>query len=593
MASLRYPSSQFVFPNVTSPANAAYDGRVSATFAGRPPSSWRGTSASSPKSLPLHSLLRSQGCITAFCFRPSFSLIVGVSNNLSCSRRHKTHASETVRTVRIPYIPPEVWGLIIQHACLFHHDPLDTSQELSFLESASTQLATYRMCMDTKRSLSLVSRQWNALARSFLYEFVWISRAAQAKALARTLLMEFVENLSSSGKFIRRLHIETPALERCAPADLRTILDYSPHLSIYSDHHSVQRSVLETAPDRRCSPEAILTLVAQPKLRRLSWTSYDDAPFEIRMAPFVHNLTTRLEYLELCSRSPNLPSLNNALAGSSSSAHKGFQHLQMNVHLPSLRALKVSLDNNTFAVLASWDMPALTNLSVLSSDFSYTGEGFSRFFQAHGKKLTQLELGHSSSLIEEYYLTMPQHLVALQQLNQNQQPPPVPLAEWCPNLREFICSADAEWHWQSPDWIAPHILLPSHPRVELIGIRDIDTRLLEDPIAPLDVDKSYTYDAFAFDNDDDLADTPYFLLFEQISSLLQGDAFPNLRFVRDLSAESHRLRTVRPHPRVLQFWKKVVARCAERAVWFEDCTGVNITQGALRRATLTALDADS
>lgn len=442
------------------------------------------------------------------------------------------------------------------------------------------------MSMSTKRNLSLVSKQWNALTRSFLYEFVWISRAAQAKALAKTLLMEYVENLSSSGRFIRRLHIETPALERCAPADLRTILDYSPHLSIYSDHHSVQRNILEDSPDPRCSPEEILKLVAQPKIRRLSWTSYDDVPFELRMAPLVQNLTTRLEYLELSSRSPNLPSFN-ILAGSSSGSH--LEHLQMNVHLPSLRALKVSLDNNTFAVLASWDMPALTNLSVLSSDFSYTGEGFSRFFQAHGRKLTQLELGHSSSLIEEYYLTTPQHLVALQQQNQNQQQaqPPVPLAEWCPNLREFICSADAEWHWQSPDWIAPHILLPAHPRVELIGIRDIDTRLMEDPpIRPVvEHNDSDWYDAF--ENDEDLAvDTPYFLLYQQFSSLLQGDAFPNLRFVRDLSTESHNLRTKAPHPRILQFWKKVVARCAERAVWFEDCTGVNVTQGALRRAAL-------
>ncbi|KAI0677713.1 hypothetical protein C8Q78DRAFT_106397 [Trametes maxima] len=515
------------------------------------------------------------------------TLLVRIRSKL---RRPRAEDEPEPFHLRIPFIPPEVWGIIIQHACLFNHDPLDTARELSFLESPSTQLATYRASMATKKSLSLVSKQWNALARGFLFEFVWISRAAQAKALARTLLMEYVENLPSSGKFIRRLHIETPALERCAPADLRTILDYSPHLYIYSDHHSVQRSAYEDAPDPRCSPEEILKLVAHPKIRRLSWTSYDDVPFELRMAPLGSNLTTRLEYLELSTRSPSIPNLSTILSGSSSSSAGDFQHLQMNVHLPALRALKVSLDNNTFAVLASWDMPNLTNLSVMSSDFSYTGEGFSRFFQAHGAKLTQLELGHSSSALEEYYLTTPQHLLALQQQNQNQHQPPVPLAEWCPNLREFICSADAEWHWQSPDWIAPHILLPSHPRVELIGIRDIDTRLLEDPMTPLDARQPYGADV-----DDKLfdallcadADTPCFPLFEQISSLLRRDAFPALRFVRDLSTESHRMRTVRPHPRVLQFWRKAVARCAERGVWFEDCTGVNITQRALRRATLS------
>ena len=117
---------------------------------------------------------------------------------------------------------------------------------------------------------------------------------------------------------------------------------------------------------------------------------------------------------------------------------------------------------------------------------------------------------------------------------QHTSPQPVPLAEWCPNLRELICSADAEWHWQSPDWIAPHILLPTHPRVELIGIRDIDTRLREDP----DVVGT---------------NTPYFPLYEQLSSLLRRDAFPNLRYVRDMSEESHRMRMVQPDERV--FWK--------------------------------------
>ncbi|KAH9939350.1 uncharacterized protein BXZ73DRAFT_99553 [Epithele typhae] len=485
-------------------------------------------------------------------------------------RRNKSHGNQVVFSdpLRLPYIPPEVWGLIIQHTCIFVHDPLDTSQELSFLESPSTQLATYRTSMATKRSLCHVSKQWNALTRPFLYEFVWISRAAQAKALAHTLLMELVDNFSSSGNYIRRLHIETPALERCAPADLRTILDYSPQLSIYSDYHSVARNTLEDAPDPRCSPEEILRLVAHPKIRRLSWTSYDDAPFELRMAPLVRNLTTRLEYLELSSRSPHLHSLNTALGGGTGSSGKPPSYLEMNVHLPSLRALKVSLDNNTFAVLASWDMPALTNLSVLSSDFSYTGEGFSAFFQSHGRKLTQLELGHSSSLIEEYYLTTPS-----------------------------TCFRTSSTSRSRPDWIAPHILLPSHPRVELIGIRDINTRLMDDPIAPLDPGGDGPYPVFpAHDWELDAsfgadADTPYFLLSEQISSLLRSASFPNLRFVRDLSADSHHMRTFKPQRRVLQFWTKVVAQCAERGVWFEDCTGVNITQGALRRAAMTCTEA--
>ena len=89
------------------------------------------------------------------------------------------------------------------------------------------------------------------------------------------------------------------------------------------------------------------------------------------------------------------------------------------------------------------------------------------------------------------------------------------------------------------------------------------------------------------------APNPYFLLSAQMASLLRADAFPRLRFVRDLSAASRALRGARPPPpRVRAFWRGVVARCAERGVWLEDCHGVNITQGALRRAELTAADAD-
>ncbi|KIP05426.1 hypothetical protein PHLGIDRAFT_152532 [Phlebiopsis gigantea 11061_1 CR5-6] len=328
------------------------------------------------------------------------------------------------------------------------------------------------------------------------------------------------------------------------------ILELAPNLSIYSDHHSVQRSLYDDGPDPRCSPEAILKLVANPKLRRLSWTSYGDAPFQQRMTPLLTNLAVHLEYLELSSCSPNFRSI---FAQPSDSLRT-----RMDVRLPSLRALKVSLDNNTFAVLSSWDMPRLTSLSVLSSDFSYTGPGFASFFEAHGVKLTQLELGHSSSLIEEHYLTAP---------HRPGPPTPVPLAKWCPNLREFICSADAEWHWQSPDWIAAHILLAAHPRVELIGVRDLDARLRDDP--------------------DGYSREPYLALLELLASLLRRDAFPALRFVRDMSLESHRIRSVRPPPRVAQFWERVIERCGERAVWLEDCFGVNVTRRTLLRAQHT------
>ncbi|TFY77574.1 hypothetical protein EWM64_g6435 [Hericium alpestre] len=53
-----------------------------------------------------------------------------------------------------------------------------------------------------------------ALVKTYLYEFMWISRAVQAKTLVHMLLLEGMEGMGSSGHFIRRLHIEMPVLER-------------------------------------------------------------------------------------------------------------------------------------------------------------------------------------------------------------------------------------------------------------------------------------------------------------------------------------------------------------------------------------------
>ena len=382
---------------------------------------------------------------------------------------------------------------------------------------------------------------------------MWIRRAGQAKALARTLLTQnIVDGKVPSGLYIRRLHMDTKVLERCAVADIRTILDYAPNLVMYSDFHSVRRHRYDEAPDPRCTPEQMFETLAHPKnqLKRLSWTNYnDDSPFPFHISPVLQRASSSLEYLELSSSNFYFPPTEdlNALLPS------------MVVTLPALRSLKVTLDNVTFAVLASWEMPLLANLSVLSTDFSYAGSGFAQFFAAHGAKLHQLELGHSSSLVEEHYLPTSTPRLS------------IPLAQWCPNLAEFICSADADWNWQTPDWIAPHILLPTHPHLRMIGIRDMDRRLQFDAEGPLAGD---TYN-----------DAPFFPLVEQMASLLRKDAFPKLQFVRDLSRESHAMRNVgRVEGRVLKFWGRVLERCREREVWLEDWTGVNITQRDLLRA---------
>ncbi|KAJ7346208.1 hypothetical protein DFH08DRAFT_914963 [Mycena albidolilacea] len=473
----------------------------------------------------------------------------------------------------LPELPPELWILILEYSTypsspggeITAYAP-EPSVELpsSFLSTALTpaslapRLAHYRASMRHKRNLTLVSKQWHQYAQPVLYSFVWLARAAQAKALALTLLCQACcldpasgpATDTSAGRFIRRLHIETPALERCNPADLRAVLAYAPALEVYSDYRSVRRGAL--------SADLLGALAQGGALRGLSWTNYDDPALVglgvglgMGVGVGLGHMGGRLEYLELnfvsSAEGPAKAHFDLAMGGAGAEA----------LSLPALKTLKVALDNATFAVLSTWDLPALRNLSVLSADFSYASAGFRRFFAVHGARLRQLELGHSSAHIEEHYLTAPPPTAA--GANGGGAAHGLSLAEWCPHLEEFVCSADAAWDWQHPDWIAPHLLLPAHPTVTLIGIRGIDARLWD-------------------------GDAAFFGLRAQVESLLRREAFPRLRYVRDLSAGSDALRRGRGGMRVVKFWEGVLERCRREQVWLEDWRGWNVTSGSLRRA---------
>ncbi|KAF8639386.1 hypothetical protein AX17_001542 [Amanita inopinata Kibby_2008] len=489
----------------------------------------------------------------------------------------------TVPRHPLPVLPPEIWLLILRFAISYSTDynpinfPADTDacdEPISFItfphshSHLELRLRYYYASMQEKLALTMVCKHWYKIAQELLYEFIWLNRASQATALATTLLRQRdpripVELRSThKGHLIKRMHIETPTMERCSPSDLRIIIDCAPYLIVYSDYRSVRRNMY-AEPCNPSSPTQLFSALAHPNnnLRRLSWTNYDDLSFHLHMSPMLSSTAANLEFLELTFCSTDLYSVKTA-----PSHNPG-----MSLTLPALRSLKVTLDNATFSVLASWVMPVLENLSVVSADFSYAGLGFSEFFKVHGQKLYQLELGHSTSMIEEHYLTIPVD----PPLNNGARS--IPLAQWCPNLREFICSADAEWNWQNPDWIAPHILLPSHPRLEFIGIRDMDKRLLDDlSLVPV--------------NDE----SPFFMLLSQMETLLQREAFPNLRFIRDmcLNSDLMRRRAYRSGVSggcVLNFWSQVLELCRNSGVWLEDYRGTNVTMRDLQRAHAEAL----
>ncbi|KAF9473823.1 hypothetical protein BDN70DRAFT_885493 [Pholiota conissans] len=276
---------------------------------------------------------------------------------------------------------------------------------------------------------------------------------------------------------------------------------------------------------------------------------------------------------------PSVASLSLSDGGEPITSIDGFAFA---LSLPSLRALKATLDDATFVVLSTWDMPSLEQLAIVAADYGYAAPGFRRFFEVHGSKLRQLELGHSSGAIEEAWITEPAGQSYL-----DDDSSAITLEAWCPLLKEFICSADAEWNWQRPDWIAPHVLLPSHKGVKFIGVRDMEKRLMSDldealrrrrgdggrtrrdnfevvegwedwedgdedeEVEDQEVDEQNEEEEDGEESRERREDDPYFALLQQFGSLLRPEAFPALRYVRDMSWESDIMRrtcTMRPLP---------------------------------------------
>jgi len=345
-------------------------------------------------------------------------------------------------------------------------------------------------------------------------------------------------------------------------------------------------------------------------LKRLTWTNYDNtSTFPIHISSVLsspYSPSSSLEFLELgcfdfgldVVRGFIVKSPSSSSSSSSSELVEGGEGERgkwgWGVELVNLRSLKLTLDDTTFGILSKWVLPRLRNLSIVSSSSSSSsspscfhlgqGDGFSRFFATHGERILQLELGHSSALIEEYYLPTHSHSHPPSPSPSPHsaaaaaaEPHKFPLAQYCPNLLEFICSAtDADWNWRTPDWIAPHPSLPTHPTLQLIGVRDLHLRLHPHPHPSHHHNYNHNHGP------------PHWILSEQICSLLNRELFPSLRFVRDLSVESHLRRTgidadadadtdtdvdVGGEDVLLRFWWGVLERCKVGGVWFEDWTG--------------------
>jgi len=135
-----------------------------------------------------------------------------------------------------------------------------------------------------------------------------------------------------------------------------------------------------------------------------------------------------------------------------------------------------------------------------------------------------------------------------------------------PHLKHFICSTNAsEWHWETPDWIAPHVLMPEHFGVERIGVWGLEGKVVRGGGGDFDgagvtlgigrrrrrrTTSRWSHDDMSStqgeDEDDNqqhlLEEQPFFMLQEQFGSLLRREAFPSLVCIRDMSWESDLIR---------------------------------------------------
>jgi hypothetical protein len=177
----------------------------------------------------------------------------------------------------------------------------------------------------------------------------------------------------------------------------------------------------------------------------------------------------------------------------------------------------------------------------------------------HGGGLVSFEIvGGGESGEEEGWITERENGIGHPTSSVHQQRQNLHLPSTSPLLKHFICSTNAsEWNWETPDWIAPHVLMPEHFGVERIGVWG-----LEDKVVRGDYDgvgttfrigrrrrtmSTWTTSSQSRSSQDDdeerlLEEQPFFMLQEQFGSLLRREAFPSLVCIRDMSWESDLIR---------------------------------------------------
>jgi hypothetical protein len=233
----------------------------------------------------------------------------------------------------------------------------------------------------------------------------------------------------------------------------------------------------------------------------------------------------------------------------------------LSLTLPLLHSLRIPLTSPTLLVVATWSLPSLQSLSLVSIDFTgWRRMGFKKFMEVHGGGLISFEIvGGGESGEEEGWITEREDVIGHPTSSVHHQQQNLHLPSTSPHLKYFICSSNAsEWNWETPDWIAPHVLMPEHFGVERIGVWGLEGKVVRGDYDGMGTTlgigrrrrtistwSTSRWSRHSTEDDDEehlLEEQPFFMLQEQFGSLLRREAFPSLVCIRDMSWESDLIR---------------------------------------------------
>ncbi|EJD45932.1 hypothetical protein AURDEDRAFT_164993 [Auricularia subglabra TFB-10046 SS5] len=337
-------------------------------------------------------------------------------------------------TRAIDRLSTNLWLAILSYASalpwaldpmLLESSPLRQWDSLHF--PVAQMVEFYTVSQRTKLSLALVSHRLKAIALPELYRYIWLHKCAQARRLAETLGAHW-----DRGSWLRRLNVDCLAgrsgaagAMQASALDVHRILDTCTDLVVLLDRRGMDVTNHTPRWPPMLAPHA-------PALRRCALSHYGERARLGGMLDVVAGMGACLE-------------------------------VTPSVDLPKLHTLELTLSAEKacaplLALMTRWKLPALKTMRLLGT-FATSSE-LRAFVNAHGANVELLELGSAD---------LPPHIFSSQPAP---RPPWILTPESLPELQTLIVTA-------SRNYRIPHPLLPAHPCVTVLGVRELERRVRE------------------------------------------------------------------------------------------------------------------